>query len=343
MQLISEFVRIFEHKYKVSDEYKSGSSFYLGLGGEKNLNEAFNLFSKAADSGDGAAEYVLSRLFLSGEGTSVDKVEAVKWLKIAAEADICEAQYDLGICNFFGTNSLERLRTRLTDNWEAFPFIFVTLPPKNFTPPNFPSSIPPEVAAKFTRTMYQSHRMIPPNVPPGIIPYEPLTAPLRRIGSFRIPLFGDEHMAYLEGFDADNDRKNAIDCFRRAAQQGLSVAQAVLGNFLTIYGDNPQEGFDFLNQAAKQDDPEALVSLGNFYSQGLSIRQDLPKAIYCYRRAADKGDFEGILCQIFAELHTQQPIRKSVTLKKLRSLANLGFVSAKELLEKLEGTEQKIH
>ena len=47
-------------------------------------------------------QYELGKRYGSGDGVNVDKAEAVKWYRKAAERGHAEAQRDLGICCIFG-------------------------------------------------------------------------------------------------------------------------------------------------------------------------------------------------------------------------------------------------
>lgn len=63
---------------------------------------------RAAEAGNLAR--TLSSLAISyetGDGIGVDKVEAVKWYKLAAEAGIVHAQLTLGICYPTGFTGLD--------------------------------------------------------------------------------------------------------------------------------------------------------------------------------------------------------------------------------------------
>jgi TPR repeat protein len=52
-----------------------------------------------ADKGDAEAWYELGRAFFSGAlGVAKDEAEAVKWFRKAAEQNLADAQYILGVC-----------------------------------------------------------------------------------------------------------------------------------------------------------------------------------------------------------------------------------------------------
>ena len=52
-----------------------------------------------ADKGDAKGQYELGRAFFSGTlGVAKDEAEAVKWFRKAAEQNVADAQYNLGVC-----------------------------------------------------------------------------------------------------------------------------------------------------------------------------------------------------------------------------------------------------
>ena len=66
-------------------------------------------------------------------------------------------------------------------------------------------------------------------------------------------------MDYLNGSNAEQDYKKAIECFERAAEKGFSMA---------------------LNQ------------LGICYYKGLGTEKDEPKAVECFIKATEQGNLE---------------------------------------------------
>ena len=51
-----------------------------------------------AEAGDAESEMELGRRYNKGEGVVKDQVEAVKWIRKAAEQNLAAAQYNLGVC-----------------------------------------------------------------------------------------------------------------------------------------------------------------------------------------------------------------------------------------------------
>lgn len=73
-----------------------GTWHYQGRGGlEPNKELAFQFHMKAAEAGHPGAIFNVGVAYLVGEGTSLDKAEGVKWLKLAADKNIAEARYNI--------------------------------------------------------------------------------------------------------------------------------------------------------------------------------------------------------------------------------------------------------
>jgi TPR repeat protein len=64
------------------------------------MHEAIKWYKKAAKAGNVNAQYNLGSCYLQGTGVAVDKVDAVKWLTLAAKGGLKEAQTLLNIIRF---------------------------------------------------------------------------------------------------------------------------------------------------------------------------------------------------------------------------------------------------
>jgi TPR repeat protein len=307
-------IRKLERDYEVSQNFQAASALFFSENRKADESELIAAFEEAAKTGDAAAKMVLSRLLALAPKDLIREDLAFKNALEAAEANIKEAQYDVGICYFLGVNGLSALKTRMSDNWEKYPVLLTSLPPKDVS--NMRSS----------------------NAPPIITPYDPQETPLRPIGSFRIPGFGQEHLALIRGSKSNHDRGQAISWLRRAAKLGFSPALALLGNILTLYGEIPAEGLNYLVLAAKAGDPEALVSLGDYCTKGIGTPLDMSQGLDYYRKAADMEDEEGIISQIrteFALIGCPRDVDQA--LSRLMPLAIKGFAPAKKLIAIITG------
>ena len=80
--------------------------------------------------------------------------------------------------------------------------------------------------------------------------------------------------------------------YRKAAEQGLAMAQLGLGECYTR-GDgvekNPAEAVKWWRKAAEQGLPEVQVLLGACYELGEGVKRDRTEAVKWYRKAAAQG------------------------------------------------------
>lgn len=85
-----------------------GEAYYDGKGVTENLTEAVKWFTKAAEQENAKAEYNLGVCYYYGYGVQYkDRGEAVKWYTKAAEQGLRLAQCNLGVCYEYG-NGVEK-------------------------------------------------------------------------------------------------------------------------------------------------------------------------------------------------------------------------------------------
>jgi S1-C subfamily serine protease len=86
-------------KGDAQSQYELGLSFHNGsLGVAKDEAEAAKWYRKAAEHNLANAQYNLGVCYSKGQGVAANEVEAVKWYRKAAEQNDAQAQYNLGIC-----------------------------------------------------------------------------------------------------------------------------------------------------------------------------------------------------------------------------------------------------
>ena len=89
--------------------YLLGISYYECSGVRRNEREAMRLFERSAAAGYPLGMYAVG--YLSRHGTAQhNPTRAVEFLRRAADAGICEAQYSLGVCYSNGEGTRRNLR-----------------------------------------------------------------------------------------------------------------------------------------------------------------------------------------------------------------------------------------
>src|SRR5260370_1425275 len=80
-------------------QYELVRAFFSGaLGVAKDEAEAVKWFRKAAEQNVADAQFSLGVCYANGQGVTEDAAESVKWFRKAAEQNYAEAQYNLGVC-----------------------------------------------------------------------------------------------------------------------------------------------------------------------------------------------------------------------------------------------------
>ena len=110
------------------------------------------------------------------------------------------------------------------------------------------------------------------------------------MGEFNLGLFYEHGEGGLK-----KDSAQAVALVRKAASQGLAIAQSELG-YLYESGDvsgrkDDLQAAAWYAKAASQGDPMGEFDLGNFYKEGRGgLPKNLPKAEALYRQAAAQGN-----------------------------------------------------
>lgn len=96
---------------------------------------------------------------------------------------------------------------------------------------------------------------------------------------------------YSLGTDAPKDHEKSAQWYGRAAEQGHSGAQVLLGINYEVGGLGVPQDYSkalyWYRRAAEQGDASGQFSLGNLYLQGRGVRQDDEKAVQWFRRVAE--------------------------------------------------------
>lgn len=98
-----------------------------------------------------------------------------------------------------------------------------------------------------------------------------------------------------DGEEVEKNEKQAVEWYRKAAEQGHAKAQAALASMYQ-YGNgvrtSPKQAFHWFKMSAEQGYDLAQSSLADLYRDGEGVVQDSEQAIIWYRKAADQGGKE---------------------------------------------------
>ncbi len=94
---------------------------------------------------------------------------------------------------------------------------------------------------------------------------------------------------------SQGDDKQAVDWYRKSAEQGHAKAQSALASMYN-YGagvrESPKQAFYWYKKSAEQGYDSAQASLAHLYSSGEGVAQDSELAMFWFRKAADQGGEE---------------------------------------------------
>ena len=100
-------------------------------------------------------------------------------------------------------------------------------------------------------------------------------------------------LCYYDGWLVAENVAEAVEWFRKAAEQGVAKAQLYLGlcyyNGMGVAKD-VVEAVKWYRKAAEQGDAKAQFVLGRCYYNGMGVAKDEVEAVKWYRKAAEQGD-----------------------------------------------------
>ncbi|HQB16864.1 MAG TPA: tetratricopeptide repeat-containing serine protease family protein, partial [Verrucomicrobiota bacterium] len=211
-----------------------GVMYVLGEGVLKDAVEAVKWLRKAADQGQADAQWLLGDMYADGKGVPKDAAEAVKWYRKAANQGHANAQNDLGFMYANGKGV-----------------------PKDAA----------EAVKWFRQAANQGHA------------------------------WAQYHLGrrYAQGEGVSKDIAEAVKWFRQAADQGHAWAQYRLGLSYARSEGVPKdatEAVKWYRRAADQGHWPAQCSLGAMYAQGTGVPKDAVEAYKWFNLAAAGGDPE---------------------------------------------------
>jgi uncharacterized protein len=207
--------------------------------------EAVDWLRKAANGGHVIAQYNLGMMYLNGEVVKQDRYEAIVLLRMAAEKGYSDAQYNLGYIYFKGLGARQ-------DYLKAFKWF--------------------HKAAKHN-VSYAQHAL------------------------------GE---MYENGLGVKQNYKQALIWYKKAADQGSSEDQIKLGHMYTDgkgVKQDYKQAFAFYSKAADQGHVKAQFILGVMYSLGEGVGLDKVKSKNWFKNACNNKYKDG--CDQYIELDKQ--------------------------------------
>lgn len=148
---------------------------------------------------------------------------------------------------------------------------------------------------------------------------------------------------YSNGYGVAQDDVQAIEWYRKAAEQGFSDAQFNLG-VMYDYGagiaEDPVQAVVWYRKAAEQGLADAQYTLGAMYDTGRGIAKDHLQAMTWLHKAANQK-FDKAQYALGYKYANGYGVEKDEAMAVfwLRKAANQGFISAKKAIEEMKAKE----
>ena len=100
-------------------------------------------------------------------------------------------------------------------------------------------------------------------------------------------------VCYEKGWGVEQDTKEALAWFIKAAEKGNGPAYNSIGNYyrsgIEVTAD-PKKAFEYYTKGAAEKDAQAMLNLGNCYFYGMGVEKDEATAVKWWKDAADAGN-----------------------------------------------------
>ena len=137
------------------------------------------------------------------------------------------------------------------------------------------------------------------------------------------------------GVAYDFDR--SIYWFKKAAEQGHSKAQRIIGEYYWGVEENPEMAVYWFKKAADQGEPYSQAKLGNCYITGAGLEINEAAGIEWLIKSVKQGNVIGYFCLGLCYFHGIGVVRDiNYALELINEAARLGDLEARNFLLKLK-------
>ena len=248
-------------------QYQLAENHYNGKGTDKNFEQAFEWFEKAALQDFTPAQYNLAVLYDKARGTKENPEQAFHWYEKAAEQEHAQARYNLAIMYKKGRGTQQNFRLAFEGfNWSAL---------WGLIPAKYQLAI-----------MYKEGKGTEQNSELALHWCKEAAEQGLAEAQFMMGKF------YEKGTGTKKSPLWAFQWYEKAAKQELAEAQFMMG---IMYEEgigavkNLELAFKWYKQAAKQGFAKALYKLGTMYREGQGITKNIKKALEFFTLAAEQG------------------------------------------------------
>ena len=256
-----------------NDTRDSSDSDMMQLGNfayqEKRYEDAFNWYQNAANQGIVQAQFRLSQMYQTGEGTDKDETAATRWLFKAASQGLAQAEYEYAIALEFG-RGIKRAQMKQVAVWYkkaaqgAHPEAMLKVAKLYFSG----SGIDKDINQALTWALKAKNK----HVTDSDTFVKKIVREVRELA--RQGDHSAQHMLalmYQRGLAVEKDTKLALTWLRKAATKGHADAQYDLGRTLAQTGS--QEALYWLKKVAKNGHTKAGYMAAALMAQQNSVNQ----------------------------------------------------------------------
>ena len=274
-----------------SAQYNLGLMYEEGLGVKGDIVKAFKAYQQSGEQGYMPAQAALGRMFVEGRGTPQDYTQAIKWYKLAADQGDVDSQMKLA--ELFSNTSVRGLPFNLVGAHMYYNLVAAYAPsPKR------------EAAAGLRDQLTTKMR------------HEEVQAAQARAQRWRkknredsFPSKNQEGLVEIaEESSAKKAQKSAAagQAAGKAPEKKEITVKTELDELIVSTGISRRDlnaairsnKFDkiinTLTPKANAGDETAMIVLGDLYSLGQGVEQDMAEAHSWYKKAADKNNHIGL-------------------------------------------------
>ena len=237
----------------------------------KDLALALSWLKKAAEKGNPDAQRELGEMYLVGEGVPRNPIEAMKWLRLAANSGSAEGQLRYGMA--------------LADHGADRDLKAATVWLRKAANQRDP------VAEGRLGLMYLTGEGVAVDTAEGLKLLD--RAAYASQTKFQVML------AYFheKGIHTPVDRKKANTLYRRAADLDDPVGMKNVGYSYEMGYEVPRDyaaAMTWYRQAAEMEEGSAMAAIGNLYEKGLGVEKNVATALKWYTDAASRSNGDGM-------------------------------------------------
>ena len=303
-----EVIPYFEALAEQNDPFAQtalAACYKIGIGVEKDLNKAIELYMKASEQEYAPAQVFLGEYYQSGTFIEKDEDQATELFTKASEQGYAKGQNSLGYCYLKGIG-IEKDLTRAVE-------LFTLASEQGYAPAQsnlgfcYENGLGVEEEENkafelFLKASEQGNAIAQDRL--GVCFQDGFGVKRDEKKAFELFLMASEQgiieaqhnlgLCYLDGTGIKRDIKKGLELCNRACEQGYAPAQSNLA-LRYIFGIRGvkmdlRRIFELSTKASEQGDELGQYCLGVCYEEGYGVEKNKEQAIELYIKASDQGN-----------------------------------------------------